>query len=52
MPDPLDSLCDTDIIGLELVETHANQDRGTLQSPHQELPYTGHTVLGDVVDDD
>lgn len=51
MPDSLDSLGETDIVCLELVETNAGKDSGGVESPHGELAGLGDTLGGEVVDD-
>ena len=51
-PDPLDSFCDTNVIRLELVQSHANSQGSSVETPPKELPRSGVSLLGDVVDDD
>lgn len=51
-PHPLDSLCQTNVVGLKLVQTDANQDSGGVEGPHGELAGLGETAVGDIVDED
>jgi len=52
VPNPLDCLGNTDIVGLELVKTNTNYKRSQIQAPHQELPHVWHAVVWDIVDND
>lgn len=52
LPDPLDSLCDTHIVRLELVQSHADGDGCQVQGPPECLVEAGPAALGDVVGDD
>lgn len=52
LPNTLDSLRDTDVVCLKLVQTNAYSQGGGVQSPPEQLAQTGVSLLGDVVDDD
>jgi hypothetical protein len=51
LPDSLDTLGETNIICLKLVETNAGENGGGVESPHGELAGLGDALGGEVVDD-
>lgn len=51
LPDPLNSLRNTHIICLKLVQSNQHQHGDTLKTPHERLPCGRVFVSGDVVDD-
>jgi hypothetical protein len=51
LPKSLDSLSDTDVIGLKLVQANADGDSRQVQTPPEELSQAGVGSLGNVVDD-
>lgn len=51
LPHPLDSLRDTDVIGLELVQTHKGEHGEAIEQPEQTVAHAGHAPLGEVVGD-
>ena len=50
MPHPLDSLGDTDIVGLERVQSYAEGDGADTEGPVGSRANLGDTLLGEVVD--
>lgn len=51
LPHPLDGLCDTNIVCLELVQTDGGGNSESTQQPVQERLGLGDAALGEVVDD-
>jgi len=51
-PDPLDSLCDANIVRLEFVQSDADQHCRSSESPPEEQSYLGQSLGRDVVDDE
>lgn len=51
LPDPLNSLRNTHIIRLKLVQSNQHQHGDTLKTPHERLPCGRVFVSGDVIDD-
>lgn len=52
LPDLLNSLGNTNIVGLKLIQSHADGDGRQVQAPPEDLSQAGVAGLGDVVDDD
>ena len=52
VPNPLHSLGDADIVGLELVETNTDCKRSKVQRPHHEFLDVWQAVMWDIVDND
>jgi len=50
-PDPLDGLCETDVVCLEFVETDKNENGCDLEDSHESFPDAGDTVGREVIDD-
>lgn len=51
LPDPLDSLGHTNIVRLELIQSHSHSQRSSTEKPRAECPSLGHTLRREVVDD-
>jgi hypothetical protein len=51
LPDSLDTLGETNIIRLKLVETESSKNGSGVESPHGELAGLGDALGGEVVDD-
>lgn len=51
LPDPLDSLRDTNVVGLELVQAHANHHGCDVQAPPKDLARARVPPVGNVVDE-
>lgn len=51
LPDSLDSLGETNVVCLKLIEANTGKDSGGIESPHGELAGLGDTLGGEVVDD-
>lgn len=51
LPDSLDSLGKTDIVGLEFVKTNADKDGGSLEDPVKGLSDLWYTPAGEVISD-
>lgn len=51
LPEPLNSLRNTNIIRLKLVQPNQHQHCGALETPHECLPHGWMLAFGDVVDD-
>lgn len=52
LPDPLDSLSQANVVGLELVETGSHGQRSSAETPLEERAGLRNTSLGEVVDDE
>lgn len=52
LPNPLDGLCDANIVCLEFVQTDSYKDGGSVQAPHEQLAGLGVSAVGNVVDED
>jgi hypothetical protein len=52
LPESLKGLRDTNIVGLKLVQAHANSDSRNVQTPPEDFSQAGVALLGDVVNDD
>lgn len=52
LPEPPDSLGNSNVVGLKLVQSHADSDGRKIQAPPEDLSQARVALLGDVVDDD
>lgn len=51
-PNSLDSLCDTNIIRLELVQSNTNHNSSKPQSPPEQNSRLRQSLAGNIIDDD